>query len=155
MRTCEHVLAVKGASLGEQGRLMLAGDLRSPCTREVAVLQAFSRVICESPRNLVVVDTAPTGHTLLLLEATGSYHGEVARQHASNAPRSTRRPGSSTALWPPAPPHRCCAAKEIPQVATVQNDHAERVAFVPLLAVRHVDIPALQALADARDNATR
>ena len=76
----EHVLATKGASLDDQGRLMLAEDLRSPCTEEVAVFQAFSKVIAESRRHFVVVDTAPTGHTLLLLDATGSYHREVARQ---------------------------------------------------------------------------
>ncbi|WP_343709235.1 arsenical pump-driving ATPase [Mycobacterium sp.] len=76
----EHVLATKGAALDAQGRAMLAEDLRSPCTEEVAVFQAFSRVIGESRRKFVVVDTAPSGHTLLLLDATGSYHREVARQ---------------------------------------------------------------------------
>ncbi len=76
----DHVLATKGAALDEQGRAMLAEDLRSPCTEEVAVFQAFSRVISESRHKFVVVDTAPTGHTLLLLDATGSYHREVARQ---------------------------------------------------------------------------
>ena len=76
----DHVLATKGAALDEQGRAMLAEDLRSPCTEEVAVFQAFSRVIGESRRKFVVVDTAPTGHTLLLLDATGSYHREIARQ---------------------------------------------------------------------------
>ena len=76
----EHVLATKGAALDEQGRSMLEEDLRSPCTEEVAVFQAFSRVIGESRHKFVVVDTAPTGHTLLLLDATGSYHREVARQ---------------------------------------------------------------------------
>ncbi len=67
----EHVLATKGAALDAQGRAMLAEDLRSPCTEEVAVFQAFSRVIGESRRKFVVVDTAPSGHTLLLLDATG------------------------------------------------------------------------------------
>lgn len=76
----DHVLATKGAALDEQGRLMLTEDLRSPCTEEVAVFQAFSRLIGESRHEFVVVDTAPTGHTLLLLDATGSYHREVARQ---------------------------------------------------------------------------
>lgn len=76
----EHVLSTKGARLDEQGRLTLAEDLRSPCTEEVAVFQAFSKVIAESRRQFVVVDTAPTGHTVLLLDATGSYHREVARQ---------------------------------------------------------------------------
>ena len=79
----EHVLTTKGAALDEQGRSMLAEDLRSPCTEEVAVFQAFSRVIAESRQQFVVVDTAPTGHTLLLLDATGSYHREVARQLGS------------------------------------------------------------------------
>ena len=76
----DHVLTTKGAALDEQGRAMLAEDLRSPCTEEVAVFQAFSRIIGESRHKFVVVDTAPTGHTLLLLDATGSYHREVARQ---------------------------------------------------------------------------
>ncbi|MGK2869465.1 MAG: arsenical pump-driving ATPase [Mycobacterium sp.] len=76
----DHVLATKGAALDDQGRVMLEEDLRSPCTEEVAVFQAFSRVIGESRRRFVVVDTAPTGHTVLLLDATGSYHREVARQ---------------------------------------------------------------------------
>jgi arsenite-transporting ATPase len=75
----DHVMATKGARLDEQGRAMLAEDLLSPCTEEVAVFQAFSRVISESRRAFVVVDTAPTGHTLLLLDATGSYHRDVAR----------------------------------------------------------------------------
>ena len=75
----DHVMATKGAGLDEQGRVMLAEDLLSPCTEEVAVFQAFSRVISESRRTFVVVDTAPTGHTLLLLDATGSYHRDVAR----------------------------------------------------------------------------
>ena len=50
----------------------------------MAVFQAFSRVIHESSRKFVVVDTAPTGHTLLLLDATGSYHREIARQMGEN-----------------------------------------------------------------------
>lgn len=76
----EHVLATKGAALDDRGRMMLEEDLQSPCTEEVAVFQAFSRAIGESRHKFVVVDTAPTGHTLLLLDATGSYHREVARQ---------------------------------------------------------------------------
>jgi len=80
----DHVMATKGARLDEQGRAMLAEDLLSPCTEEVAVFQAFSRVISESRRRFVVVDTAPTGHTLLLLDATGSYHRDVARNMGEN-----------------------------------------------------------------------
>lgn len=76
----EHVLRTKGAQLDAQGRALLEEDLRSPCTEEIAVFQAFSRVIREAGKKFVVLDTAPTGHTLLLLDATGAYHREVARQ---------------------------------------------------------------------------
>ncbi|MET4706034.1 arsenical pump-driving ATPase [Frigoribacterium sp. UYMn621] len=76
----DHVLATKGKELDENGRLALAEDLLSPCTEEVAVFQQFSRAVHESRRQFVVIDTAPTGHTLLLLDATGSYHREIARQ---------------------------------------------------------------------------
>ena len=76
----QHVLATKGAQLDEAGRALLEEDLRSPCTEEIAVFQAFSRVIREAGKKFVVMDTAPTGHTLLLLDATGAYHREVARQ---------------------------------------------------------------------------
>lgn len=75
-----RVIAGKGAKLDEAGLAALEEDLRSPCTEEVAVFQAFSGVIHESRRRFVVVDTAPTGHTLLLLDAAGSYHREIARQ---------------------------------------------------------------------------
>jgi arsenite/tail-anchored protein-transporting ATPase len=76
----EQVLRTKGAKLDAQGRALLEEDLRSPCTEEIAVFQAFSRIIREAGRKFVVMDTAPTGHTLLLLDATGAYHRDVARQ---------------------------------------------------------------------------
>jgi arsenite-transporting ATPase len=76
----EHILATKGAALDAEGRALLEEDLRSPCTEEIAVFQAFSRVIREAGRKFVVMDTAPTGHTLLLLDATGAYHREITRQ---------------------------------------------------------------------------
>ncbi|MEM0554068.1 MULTISPECIES: arsenical pump-driving ATPase [Aeromonas] len=75
-----QVLATKGAALDEQGRALLEEDLRSPCNEEIAVFQAFSRIIREAGKRFVVMDTAPTGHTLLLLDATGAYHREIARQ---------------------------------------------------------------------------
>ncbi len=75
----QRVLRTRGTDLDEQGRAALAEDLRSPCTEEVAVFQAFSRLVNESRRHFVVVDTAPTGHTLLLLDATGAYHREISR----------------------------------------------------------------------------
>lgn len=76
----QYVLASKGAKLDAQGRALLEEDLRSPCTEEIAVFQAFSAVIRESDSKFVVMDTAPTGHTLLLLDATGAYHREISRQ---------------------------------------------------------------------------
>jgi arsenite-transporting ATPase len=83
----EHVLATKGKDLDAEARAMLEEDLRSPCTEEIAVFQAFSRVIRESSRHFVVMDTAPTGHTLLLLDATGSYHRDIVR-HAVQSSQS-------------------------------------------------------------------
>lgn len=99
----DRVLASKGAGLDEAGRAGLAEDLRSPCTEEVAVFQAFSRVIHESTRRFVVIDTAPTGHTLLLLDATGSYHREIARQMGERTHYTTplmrlRDPGTTTVI---------------------------------------------------------
>jgi arsenite-transporting ATPase len=81
----DHVLETKGGSLDAQGRAMLEEDLRSPCTEEIAVFQAFSRVIREASRHFVVMDTAPTGHTLLLLDATGSYHRDIVRHAGDGA----------------------------------------------------------------------
>jgi arsenite-transporting ATPase len=76
----QRIFETKGAKLDAQGRALLEEDLRSPCTEEIAVFQAFSRIIREAGKKFVVMDTAPTGHTLLLLDATGAYHREVARQ---------------------------------------------------------------------------
>lgn len=76
----EEVLASKGASLDADGYAQLEEDLRSPCTEEVAVFKAFSEVVATAQNQWVVLDTAPTGHTLLLLDATGSYHRELMRQ---------------------------------------------------------------------------
>ncbi|MDP3863487.1 MAG: arsenical pump-driving ATPase [Rhodoferax sp.] len=80
-----NVLAVKGAKLNAAGRAVLEEDLRSPCTEEIAVFQAFSRIIREAGKKFVVMDTAPTGHTLLLLDATGAYHRDIARQMGAKA----------------------------------------------------------------------
>ncbi|ASF45180.1 arsenical pump-driving ATPase [Methylovulum psychrotolerans] len=85
----QQILATKGAKLDAQGRAMLEEDLRSPCTEEIAVFQAFSRIIRAAGKQFVVMDTAPTGHTLLLLDATGAYHREVARQMDGSVPFST------------------------------------------------------------------
>nr|WP_304438004.1 arsenical pump-driving ATPase [Cellulomonas sp. Root485] len=81
----QSVLARRGASLDPAGRASLEEDLRSPCTEEIAVFQAFSKVVNDARRRFVVIDTAPTGHTLLLLDATGSYHRDIVRQMGTTA----------------------------------------------------------------------
>jgi len=85
----ERVLKTKGTDLGPEERELLEEDLRSPCTQEVAVFRAFAREISTAQRQFVVMDTAPTGHTLLLLDTTGSYHREVLRTSQIEASRIT------------------------------------------------------------------
>lgn len=80
-----EVLATAGKDLDADGRALLEEDLRSPCTEEIAVFRAFARTVAEGVTGFVVLDTAPTGHTLLLLDATEAYHREVLR-HASDMP---------------------------------------------------------------------
>ena len=70
------------AGLDAQGRALLEEDLRSPCTGEIAVFRAFARTIDTATNRIVVLDTAPTGHTLLLLDAAQSYQREVKRTNA-------------------------------------------------------------------------
>jgi arsenite-transporting ATPase len=79
------VMATTGARLDANGLALLEEDLSSPCTEEIAVFQAFARVVGEARDRFVVVDTAPTGHTILLLDAAQSYHREVMRQAKSVA----------------------------------------------------------------------
>ncbi|WP_263788784.1 arsenical pump-driving ATPase [Salinibacter grassmerensis] len=85
----ERVLKTKGKDLDPEERELLEEDLRSPCTQEVAVFRAFAREISTAQRQFVVMDTAPTGHTLLLLDTTGSYHREVMRTSEIEAGRIT------------------------------------------------------------------
>jgi arsenite-transporting ATPase len=72
-----EVMATAGDALDDQGRALLAEDLRSPCTEEIAVFRAFARVVARGADGFVVIDTAPTGHTLLLLDAAEAYHRQV------------------------------------------------------------------------------
>ena len=74
----EEVLKSAG-QIDDDERALLEEDLRSPCTEEIAVFKAFSRTLSRARREFVVLDTAPTGHTLLLLDTTGSYHREILR----------------------------------------------------------------------------
>jgi arsenite-transporting ATPase len=86
----EEVLRTTGASLDAAGLALLEEDLRSPCTEEIAVFRAFARIVDEGEHGFVVIDTAPTGHTLLLLDAAESYHREVLRT-AGSVPEEVRR----------------------------------------------------------------
>jgi arsenite-transporting ATPase len=80
-----QVMSSAGKNLDASARAILEEDLRSPCTEEIAVFRAFARVVAQGRNRFVVLDTAPTGHTLLLLDATEAYHREVARK-ASDMP---------------------------------------------------------------------
>ena len=74
-----EVLAKAAPNLDANGRAMLEEDLRSPCTEEIAVFRAFARAVDAGQDGFVVLDTAPTGHTILLLDAAEAYHREVSR----------------------------------------------------------------------------
>ena len=86
----DEVMKTAGAGLDAAGRALLEEDLRSPCTEEIAVFRAFARTVDQGEQGFVVIDTAPTGHTLLLLDAAEMYHREVLRT-AGQAPDEVRR----------------------------------------------------------------
>ncbi|MFU1851876.1 arsenite efflux transporter ATPase subunit ArsA [Citrobacter portucalensis] len=187
----QHVLETKGKELDDAGKHLLEEDLRSPCTEEIAVFQAFSRVIREAGKRFVVMDTAPTGHTLLLLDATGAYHREIARKmgekghfttpmmqlqdpdrtkvllvtlpettpvlEAANLQADLERAGIHPWGWiinnslsiadTRSPLLRLRAQQERPQIESVKNLHASRVALVPVLASEPTGIDKLKQLA--------
>jgi arsenite-transporting ATPase len=89
-RYSEEVVAKSGASLDRQGRALLEEDLRSPCTEEIAVFSAFAETVARGEHGFVVLDTAPTGHSILLLDAAEAYHRDVSRTQ-SDLPDSVRR----------------------------------------------------------------
>ena len=78
-RYIEKIMKARASTLDAAGLALAREDLESPCTEEVAVFHAFSRIVAEARSAFVVLDTAPTGHTLLLLDATGAYHHEMTR----------------------------------------------------------------------------
>lgn len=86
----ESVLQSAGKELDEDGLAYLEEDLNSPCTEEIAVFQAFAEVVARSENEIVVIDTAPTGHTLLLLDASDAYSKEIARS-TGEVPESARK----------------------------------------------------------------
>ncbi len=92
-REVEHyktdVLLKAKEHLDEEGLAYLEEDLNSPCTEEIAVFHAFANIVERSKDEIVVIDTAPTGHTLLLLDAAQSYHKELARS-TGEVPKSVQ-----------------------------------------------------------------
>lgn len=77
-------------TISENDMAYIEEDLRSPCTQEIAVFRAFADIVEQADHEVVVIDTAPTGHTLLLLDATQSYHKEVERTHG-DTPESVQK----------------------------------------------------------------
>ena len=88
-----EVLAKASPTLDANARAMLEEDLRSPCTEEIAVFRAFALAVDGGKEGFVVLDTAPTGHTILLLDAAEAYHREVLRTQGE-------MPGAVTQLLP-------------------------------------------------------
>lgn len=86
----DEVLRTAGAGLDPQGLSLLEEELRSPCTEEMAVFRAFAQKVEEGKHGFVVLDTAPTGHTLLLLDATEAYHRQVSHTLA-DTPEAVRQ----------------------------------------------------------------
>lgn len=75
----DEVLSKAMETMDEEGLAFVKEDLESPCTEEIAVFRAFAEVVKQSEDSIVVIDTAPTGHTLLLLDASQAYHREISR----------------------------------------------------------------------------
>ncbi len=86
----EDVLSKVRDTMSEEDLAYIEEDLRSPCTQEIAVFKAFAEIVDRSENEVVVIDTAPTGHTLLLLDSTESYNQEIQRSQG-DTPESVRK----------------------------------------------------------------
>ena len=86
----QEMLSTTGEGLDEEGLAYLKEDLESPCTEEIALFRAFAEVVEKSENEIVVIDTAPTGHTLLLLDSTEAYHKEMSRS-TGDVPESVKK----------------------------------------------------------------
>lgn len=82
----EAVLSKARETMSEEDVKYIEEDLRSPCTQEIAVFRAFAEIVDKADNEVVVIDTAPTGHTLLLLESTQSYSKEINRSNGEIPP---------------------------------------------------------------------
>ncbi|MFF2176172.1 arsenical pump-driving ATPase [Lysinibacillus sp. NPDC058147] len=81
-----EVLAKASETMNEEGLAFVKEDLASPCTEEIAVFRAFANVVENHQDEVIIIDTAPTGHTLLLLDATEAYHREISRSQGEIPP---------------------------------------------------------------------
>ncbi|MDU6524083.1 MAG: arsenite efflux transporter ATPase subunit ArsA, partial [Enterococcus sp.] len=86
----EEVLAKARETMSADDVAYVEEDLRSPCTQEIAIFRAFAEIVDKAENEIVVIDTAPTGHTLLLLDSTQSYAKEVERS-AGEVPASIKK----------------------------------------------------------------
>ncbi|WP_404334201.1 arsenical pump-driving ATPase [Planococcus rifietoensis] len=86
----QNVMEQAGSGMTEEELAYLKEDLESPCTEEIALFQAFAKVVEKSENEIVVIDTAPTGHTLLLLDSTEAYHKEMSRS-TGDVPDSVKK----------------------------------------------------------------
>lgn len=86
----DEVLAKAKKTMSKEDLEYLMEDLRSPCTQEIAVFRAFAEIVEKSEDEIVVIDTAPTGHTLLLLDSTESYNKEIERSNGE-VPEATKK----------------------------------------------------------------
>ena len=82
----KNILDKARETMGDADLSYIEEDLRSPCTQEIAVFNAFAEIVAKADNEVIVIDTAPTGHTLLLLDATQSYHHEVERTQGNITP---------------------------------------------------------------------
>ena len=92
-----EVMRAQGAAMDEAARSLLEEDLRSPCTEEIAVFRAFAREVGQGTNRFVVLDTAPTGHTLLLLDASEAYQRELERQARTTPARGSAATAGASA----------------------------------------------------------
>ncbi len=86
----DEVLSKARETMSDEDRAYVEEDLRSPCTQEIAVFRAFAEIVEKAENEVVVIDTAPTGHTLLLLDSTQSYNQEIKRSQG-DIPESAKK----------------------------------------------------------------
>ena len=86
----QEVLNKARETMSEEDLAYIEEDLRSPCTQEIAVFRAFADIVDRAEDQIVVIDTAPTGHTLLLLDSTQSYNQEIKRSQG-DVPDSAKK----------------------------------------------------------------